>query len=165
MPMRRSPFIILASLLLVSLAACERQSAPLADCQPTPFDELGPFYRPNAPVRNKVGEGYLLSGQVRSATGCRPLPNSRIEFWLVNEQGQYDDAHRATVYADRHGTYRFEANRPTDYVGRLPHIHLMVTAEGHEQLITQHYPKPGVSAAEFNLVLAPLPEPHPQQKR
>jgi len=98
-----------------------------------------------------------LSGQVLSVTGCRPLPNSRLEFWLVNPKGEYDDAHRATVYADDLGFYRFESNRPTDYVGRLPHIHMMVSAAGHEQLITQHYPQADQTAAEFTLVLSPLP--------
>lgn len=165
MPTKHTPLTILACLLLVCLAACDPQSAPLANCKPTPFDELGPFYRPGAPLQAKVGEGYVLSGQVRSVTGCQPLPNSRIEFWLVNPEGQYDDAHRATVYADRQGFYRFESNRPTDYVGRLPHIHMMITAEGHEELITQHYPKADEAEAEFNLVLEPMAAPlHPQSK-
>lgn len=158
--MQPAPPTILACLLLVSLAACDPQPAPIANCQPTPFDEIGPFYRPGAPIRSKVGEGYLLSGQVRSVSGCQPIPNSRIEFWMVNSEGHYDDAHRATVYSDRKGYYQFESNRPTDYVGRLPHIHMMVTAAGHEQLITQHYPKTNESEAEFNLVLALTPEPN-----
>lgn len=159
MPIKTTLLNVLACLLLVCLAACDPQSAPVANCKPTPFDELGPFYRPGAPVRARVGNGYVLSGQVRSVTGCQPLPSSRIEFWLVNPEGQYDDAHRATVYSDSKGYYRFESNRPTDYVGRLPHIHMMVTAEGHEQLITQHYPKANEAEAEFNMVLAPMPEP------
>jgi len=146
-----------AYFLLISLTASQGQSAPPENCQPTSYDEIGPFYQPGAPVRDTVGEGYLLSGQVLSATGCRPLPNSRLEFWLVNPEGRYDDAHRATVYADRQGRYRFESNRPTDYESRLPHIHMMVSAAGHEQLITQHYPQPGQTEAQFGLVLTPLP--------
>ncbi len=149
--------LFLSCLLLSFLSACDRQLIPAQNCKPTPYDEIGPFYRPGAPVRGRVGTGYVLSGQVLSVTGCKPLPNSRLEFWLVNPAGQYDDAHRATVSADRQGAYRFESNRPTDYVGRLPHIHMMVSAEGHEQLITQHYPQPDESEAKFNLVLAPLP--------
>lgn len=157
--MPHAPLTLISCLAFVWLAGCDPHPPAAKECEPTPFDELGPFYRPGAPVRAKVGEGYLLRGQVRSVTGCAPLPNSRIELWLVNPAGQYDDAHRATVHADRQGFYRFESNRPTDYVGRLPHIHMMVTADGHEQLITQHYPQAGESAAEFNLVLAPSPSP------
>ena len=146
---------LITTLAIIMLGACEKHPGPAAVCEPTPYDEIGPFYRPGAPVRDTVGTGYLLSGQVLAAKGCMPLPNSRIEFWLVNPQGEYDDDHRATVYADREGRYRFAANRPTDYVGRLPHIHIMVTAEGYEQLITQHYPNPGEKEATFNLVLVP----------
>jgi len=152
-PARRT---LCSSILFVTLVAIPHQAAHAEECMPTPFDEIGPFYRPEAPLRSQVGTGYLLSGQVRSAQGCKPLPNSRIEFWLVNPQGEYDDSHRATVHADRNGRYRFESNRPSDYVGRLPHIHMMVTAAGHEQLITQHYPKAGEHEAVFDLVLVPL---------
>ncbi|MFO7604919.1 MAG: hypothetical protein R6W72_01270 [Desulfurivibrionaceae bacterium] len=123
------------------------------NCQPTPYDEMGPFYRPDAPVRSSVGQGYLLEGTVRSAEGCKPLPAAVIEFWLTNEQGDYDDAHRATVIADQEGKYSFASNRPTHYVGRLPHIHIRVTAAGHQELITQHYPEKGEARADFDLVL------------
>lgn len=141
--------------LVLGLGGCrDRQDRP-GSCVATPFDEIGPFYRPGAPLRDKVGEGYILSGRVLSTEGCRPLPDSRIELWLVNSQGEYDDAHRATLISDRNGYYRFESNRPTDYVGRLPHIHLMVTADGHQQLITQHYPRQGQVVGTFDLVLEP----------
>jgi protocatechuate 3,4-dioxygenase beta subunit len=144
--------IILA--LLFSLPACKAQpTASSGNCRPTPYDELGPFYRPNAPIRSSVGRGYLLEGTVRSAEDCRPLPKTVLEFWLVNEQGQYDDAHRATVIADRQGKYSFESNRPTDYGSRLPHIHIRVTAEAHQELITQHYTGEGQAEATFDPVL------------
>ena len=136
------------------LGSSEQALGAGSDCLPTPHDEIGPFYRPNAPVREAVGEGYLLTGSVRSAGDCEPLPDARIEFWLVNPQGQYDDAHRATVFTDSLGRYRFQSNRPTDYVGRRPHIHIMVTADGHEQLITQHYPRENTAEAVFDLVLS-----------
>jgi protocatechuate 3,4-dioxygenase beta subunit len=137
---------------IVMIIFCQPVSAA-AECKSTPYDEMGPFYRPNAPVRSKVGAGYLLEGTVRSEGECRPLPGAKIEFWLVNEDGVYDDAHRATVIAGDDGGYSFESNRPTDYVGRLPHIHIRVTAEGYEELVTQHYPQKGENRAEFDLVL------------
>jgi protocatechuate 3,4-dioxygenase beta subunit len=84
---------------------------------------------------------------------CRPIPRARIEFWLVNERGHYDDAHRATVFARRDGRYRFESNRPVAYESRPPHIHVRVTARGFRTLVTQHYPASGRSSATFNLVL------------
>lgn len=129
---------------------CEAQK-----CAPTPPDMLGPFYKPNAPVRSSVGTGYVLSGTVRSSADCKPVRNAKIEFWLVGPDGRYDDAFRATVYADDSGMYTFESNSPKPYAGRPPHIHVMVTAEGFDQLITQHYPEEGAKNASWDLVLTP----------
>jgi protocatechuate 3,4-dioxygenase beta subunit len=124
-----------------------------ADCKPTQPDMLGPFYEPGAPVRSSVGSGYVLSGAVLAAEECKPIPNARIEFWLANPRGDYDDAHRATVFAGQRGEYRFESNVPVSYGGRPPHIHVRVRAPGYEELVTQHYPERGQRKANFDLVL------------
>jgi protocatechuate 3,4-dioxygenase beta subunit len=124
-----------------------------ANCKPTQPDMLGPFYEPGAPVRTSVGSGYVLSGAVLAAEECKPIPNAKIEFWLANPRGDYDDAHRATVFADQRGEYRFESNVPVSYGGRLPHIHVRVRAPGYEELVTQHYPERGQRKANFDLVL------------
>jgi protocatechuate 3,4-dioxygenase beta subunit len=124
-----------------------------ANCKPTQPDMLGPFYEPGAPVRTSVGSGYMLSGTVLAAAECKPIPNTRIEFWLANPRGDYDDAHRATVFAGDGGKYRFESNLPVSYGGRPPHIHLRVMAPGYEELVTQHYPERGQRKANFDLVL------------
>ena len=124
-----------------------------ADCSPTQTDMLGPFYEPGAPVRTSVGSGYLLSGAVLGAEECKPIPKARIEFWLANPRGDYDDAHRATVFAGQRGAYRFESNVPISYGGRPPHIHIRVTARGYEELVTQHYPERDQRKANFDLIL------------
>jgi protocatechuate 3,4-dioxygenase beta subunit len=124
-----------------------------AICKPTQPDMLGPFYEPGAPVRTSVGSGYVLSGAVLAADDCKPIRNARIEFWLANPRGEYDNAHRATVFAGERGGYRFEGNVPVSYGGRPPHIHVRVRAPGFEELVTQHYPEPGQRKANFDLVL------------
>ena len=150
---RRVVGVLLASLLALAAAAESPPSEAGSGCRPTPPDALGPFYEPGAPVRSKVGTGYVLTGRVRTAGSCRPVPRARIEFWLVNPRGRYDDAHRATVYARADGRYRFESNRPVAYETRPPHIHVRVTARGFRALVTQHYPRPGRDRAVFDLVL------------
>jgi protocatechuate 3,4-dioxygenase beta subunit len=133
------------------------ESTPSTDgCEPTRPDMLGPYYEPNAPVRTSVGSGYVLSGAVLGADGCEPVRDARIEFWLANPGGEYDDAHRATVLAGEKGRYRFESNVPVSYGGRPPHIHVRVTAPGYRDLVTQHYPDAGQKEANFDLVLEPL---------
>jgi catechol 1,2-dioxygenase len=124
-----------------------------ADCNRTQPDMLGPFYEPGAPVRTSVGSGYVLSGRVLAAEECKPIHDARIEFWLANPRGDYDDAHRATVVAGQRGEYRFESNVPVSYGGRPPHIHVRVRAPGYEELVTQHYPERGQRKANFDLVL------------
>ncbi|HMR65581.1 MAG TPA: hypothetical protein PKE64_16355, partial [Anaerolineae bacterium] len=46
-------------------------------CALTPPDQLGPFYVPDAPVRDSVGTGHLLHGTARSGADCTPPPNAR----------------------------------------------------------------------------------------
>ena len=124
-----------------------------ANCKPTQPDMLGPFYEPGAPVRTSVGSGYVLSGSMLAAEECKPIRNARIEFWLANPRGDYDDAHRATVFAGQRGEYRFQSNVPVSYGGKPPHIHVRVRASGYEELVTQHYQERGQRKANFDLVL------------
>ena len=124
-------------------------------CAPTPPDQLGPFYKRNAPLRDRVGSGYLLAGVVRSAADCAPIPWARVEIWLTGPDGRYGDAWRATVVSAMTGDYRFESDFPVVYEGRPPHIHIRVTAPGYAPLVTQHYPRPGDAKGQFELVLIP----------
>jgi protocatechuate 3,4-dioxygenase beta subunit len=125
-------------------------------CEPTPADYLGPFYKSGAPVRSRVGKGYILEGSILSAMDCSPISNARVEFWLTNPDGTYDDDHRATVFSDGTGQYSFQSNFPPDYSGRPPHIHIRISAEGYKTLATQHYPTRGDSTGKFEIVLIPL---------
>jgi hypothetical protein len=145
---RRNMNFLIMILLLTSY-----QPALAATCSPTPWDEIGPFYRPSAPERTSIGKGYLLSGTVRSAGDCRPLYNVRIELWQAGPDGTYDDAHRTTLFSDHADRYRLETSVPPPYGHRPSHIHILVDAKGFEGLITQHYPKKGKKAATFDLVL------------
>lgn len=124
-------------------------------CSPTAWDEIGPFYRPHAPVRSKIGSGYILSGIVRSSADCQPIAGARIEVWQVGPDGTYDDAHRATLISDAKGRYRLETDFPPPYLRRPSHIHILVDARGFAGLITQHYPRRGSREARFDLVIEP----------
>lgn len=154
--------LLFVSLSILSISLLDAGSAHAAVCVPTPWDEIGPFYRPNAPVRNSIGKGYLLSGTVRSSADCSAIPNARIEVWQTGPSGKYDDAHRATILADKQGRYRLETYPPPGYARRPSHIHILVDVKGFEGLVTQHYPKPGAKQATFDLVLVPEPQGKPK---
>jgi protocatechuate 3,4-dioxygenase beta subunit len=138
---------------LVLLADPATAAPPAWKCVPTPRDEIGPFYHPNAPLRSRIGSGYLLEGTIRSAATCRPIPGARVEFWQAGPDGQYSDAYRATVITDSRGRYRLETSFPPPYARRPAHIHILVDMRGYAGLITQHYPKPGTYQATFDLTM------------
>ena len=119
---------------------------------------MGPFYRPGAPLRSQIGKGYLLTGQVRSASDCTPIPSPLIELWQTGPNGKYDAAHRAAIITDQSGRYQFETDFPGEYFTRPPHIHIRVTAAGFQTLTTQHYLRQGATTAVFDLVLRPEPK-------
>lgn len=143
-------------LVLVSVEGLQTPRATGAHetCVPTRSDIQGPNYKPNAPVRDTVGTGHVLTGTIRSAAQCSPIPHAGVEFWLAGPSGRYDDAHRATVIADDHGRYRLTSNFPPPYSGRS-HIHVRVTAPGHQVLVTQYYLAPRETSGVFDLVLRP----------
>lgn len=128
-------------------------AASQGPCTPTRADAEGPFYQANAPERASTGRGLVISGAVRSASGCGPLPGSRIEWWAANSHGEYDLAHRATQRADGDGRYRYETDFPGRYPGRPLHVHVRVTAPGHRVLVTQLYPGPGETTLAVDFVL------------
>jgi protocatechuate 3,4-dioxygenase beta subunit len=133
------------------------ESSPIEPvaCEPTPPDALGPFYVPGAPEQSSVGQGHLLRGVVRSSEDCAAIPGALLEFWLAGPDGEYGDAYRATLFAGEDGAYTFESNPPPPYSGRPPHIHLRVTADGYEPLVTQYYPDPGQTEGSLDPVLVP----------
>lgn len=159
--MKRSLSLQLVILLhLVVFAAALPQATPAAAgpdwrCTPTPPDAQGPFYRPGAPLRRSLGEGYLLTGRVLSARTCDPVADARIEIWMTGPDGRYADRWRATRFSTRSGRYRLQSPFPGPYGSRPPHIHIIVNAAGFRELVTQHYPRPGSEQGTFDLVLIP----------
>jgi len=138
---------------------CGDVVAQQGQCPPTAEDEMGPFYRPGAPYRTSVGQGYLLIGTVRSTVDCTPLPAALIELWMTGPDGQYGDAWRASLFTGRDGRYHFESPPPTAFGSRRPHIHMRISAEGYQPLVTQHYPQAGSGLGQFDINLVPRNPP------
>jgi protocatechuate 3,4-dioxygenase beta subunit len=123
------------------------------DCETT-SDILGPFYRPNSPVRTNLvtndisGEKIELIGTVRQADCKTPQRRAKVELWHCSKDGVYDNTsnefrHRGTTYTDDNGKYFFNTILPPPYDAggfmRPAHFHLMITAEGHQSFVTQLY--------------------------
>ena len=124
-------------------------------CGLTPEDAESHDYVPNAPRRESVGEGHRMQGVVWSGKDCSHIPDAKLEFWLAGPNGEYDDAHRATLYSDQWGFYNFSSNFPPPSDGGLPHIHIRVTADGYKTHTTRYQLRPGDTETAFDLVLMP----------
>lgn len=124
---------------------------------PTTTDILGPWYRPGAPFRKNLnpadfkGEILQLSGTVFKEDGKTPMNNCLIEIWQCNKDGLYDNTSDAFVYrasqrVKANGMYSFVTSIPVAYPSeadptqyRPAHIHMRISAEGQQDLITQLY--------------------------
>lgn len=79
-------------------------------------------YIPDAPERDSLGSGFVITGLVRSAEGCRPLEGVRIQVWLATETGGEQD-NRASVRTGPDGRYRIETAPTVPQFGE-PNIHV-----------------------------------------
>ena len=119
-----------------------------AALKPTPGNTLGPYYKSGAPKRERLIEQaaagavpLLVAGRVVNTDG-RPLPNARVEVFHADQAGEYDlegFRYRGEIPVGPYGEYRFESVMPGHYGGRARHVHSVITAPGHSQLVTQLY--------------------------
>ena len=79
-------------------------------------------YIPDAPRLDSLGSGFVITGLVRSADGCRPLRDVRVQIWLATETGTEQD-NRASVRTDAEGRYRLETAPTVPQFGE-PNIHV-----------------------------------------
>ncbi len=129
-----------------ALAFWEQQEAQR--CEPTPSNELGPFFKKGAPriaqlnAPGDVGLPLIVSGKVWDTRG-QLLPEATIQVWHADHFGRYDNEgyrYRAQLAASRGGGYKFETVVPGHYPTRVAqHIHYLISAPGHKTLITQLY--------------------------
>jgi protocatechuate 3,4-dioxygenase beta subunit len=128
-----------------AIAGWEGQKTPL---KPTAWDELGPFYKREAPrtthLRKPGDPGLPITvvGKVFDVSG-KALPGATLEIWQTDHRGRYDLEgyhYRALLTAGDQGQYDFDSVMPGHYPSRVcQHIHYKVKAPGHKELITQLY--------------------------
>jgi len=116
--------------------------------QPTPFCELGPFYKREAPntstLRNSGDAGMPLtvSGVIYDTRGTI-IPDAKLEIWQTDNDGHYDIEgyrYRALLNPGAKGSYSIDSVMPGHYPQRVcQHVHYLVTAPEHKSLITQLY--------------------------
>ncbi len=131
-----------------------------------PFYREGAPVMPNGAqiVEHPTAEEIVVYGKVTDNDGS-PLPKAMIQVWQTSERGSYDLQERDGEAMDMRGnfltgedgSYWFRTVRPLGYsipmdgpVGRLvrqqkrhgmrpSHIHCLIGAEGHRELVTALY--------------------------
>jgi len=116
--------------------------------QPTPWCELGPFYKREAPhgsmlrAAHDPGMALSVAGTVYNMKG-ELLTDAVLEIWQTDNAGHYDNEgyrYRAIMQPDLKGGYAFDSVMPGHYPDRVcQHVHYLVTAPGHKPLTTQLY--------------------------
>jgi catechol 1,2-dioxygenase len=123
-------------------------------CRTTP-DILGPFYKPNAPLRtnlrveNEQGTPLVVKGTVFGKGCTTPVAGALIEIWQADNNGDYDNdsdkfLYRGRLKSDASGRYEVSTIIPQAYdIGnnqfRPEHLHFKVSAPGYNDLVTQTY--------------------------
>lgn len=184
--MKRRDFVTKSSLAVMSLATFGsvlrgKDDIFVGDCDTT-NDILGPFYKPDAPIREDLtfeglqGNVITVKGKVFGDDCITPLENALVEIWHCDTKGEYDNdspkrLHRARWFTNKEGEYSFRTILPGKYLNggqyRPSHIHFRVTANGNKELVSQIYfqgdphitkdPWASKKKAE-NRVLAVIPE-------
>jgi protocatechuate 3,4-dioxygenase beta subunit len=148
---KRSSLFAIAVTLPV-LGSCEDEKNPISPCITTSSDILGPYYKPGSPFQENiipVGNSaplLQLEGKISSACAS-PIKDSIIEIWNADESGAYDAstnfAFRGSYRTLDDGFYKFKTIIPGRYLNgnlyRPSHIHLRITAPGHQELVSQIY--------------------------
>ncbi|MCO4747966.1 MAG: hypothetical protein KC912_24450 [Proteobacteria bacterium] len=123
-------------------------------CQVTASDIEGPFFSPDAPERADLdtwgdeGTSLQLAGRVLDSGCIAGIEGAVVELWHADPSGGYDNAsndmrYRATLVCDADGQWEVRTLLPGRYRNagtfRPRHIHIKVSVEGVERLITQLY--------------------------
>jgi protocatechuate 3,4-dioxygenase beta subunit len=116
--------------------------------KPTPWNELGPFYKRKAPNNRKLrspgdpGMPVSVAGRIFDTRG-NAIEGATIEVWHADHLGRYDldgYRYRSALISGAAGSYAFDSVIPGHYPARVcQHIHYIVQAPGHKPLTTQLY--------------------------
>lgn len=156
--MNRKKFILsgaLTAFAMTTHGAVIRNADGLfvGDCDTT-NDILGPFYRPDAPLRKDMtyeglkGTRITIQGKVFKSDCVTAISGAMVEIWHCDTEGAYDNdstafRQRARWITNEQGEYAFTTIFPGKYLNgelyRPAHIHYRVTEKDSKELVSQLY--------------------------
>jgi hypothetical protein len=130
-----------------------QEREPPRTCEATESNPGGTNnYIPDAPARDSMGSGFVITGLVRSAQGCRPLDGVRVQVWLATETGSERD-NRASVRTGAEGRYRIETSPTIPQFGE-PNIRVGYDDEEYGEVFIRRVVDLDDERAVVNLTLA-----------
>jgi hypothetical protein len=156
----RRSFLVAAGFTGAALA-----SAPLRVISPAMADEFAPTqsmsggsnnYRPNAPLVERLGSGFLVSGRVLKAGDGAPLQGVRIQIWAATTVGpEPDQRNHGSVLTAADGTFKLEMPQIVPYFGQ-PHAHLAYDDKAFQTVFLRPVmPSASDTSLKVDFVLAP----------
>jgi hypothetical protein len=108
-------------------------------------------YIPDAPLRDDLGRGFVITGLVRSAAGCQPLEGVRIQVWLATATGGEQD-NRASVLTGAGGRFRIRTAPTVPQFGE-PNIHVAYDGDAFRPVFIRRVVDEDDTRAVVNLTL------------
>lgn len=139
---------------LATLAAGQESCGYTAESTPGPYYVSGTreLEDGNLNYDELDGTPMKVGGYVYASDGnSDPVPGARIEIWHTDDAGAYhpqgqgpasdyepdEISLRGYVMTDDDGYYEFTSIFPGEYEGRVRHIHVRLSADGRQPLVSQ----------------------------
>lgn len=149
-----SHYRLFVLVLLMGIGTGCAMIAPQPPCTMTAWNmPIDALQDPPFVERAITGDEYKLSGIIRDAATCQPIPDATIMYDLANTQGDYDGTQRGTVHSNSFGLFTIQTNRPGAYGGGIPHVHLFAGKAGYGPITIGHNVVDDVASAWVEIVL------------